>query len=362
VLLVARADGSPAPGAVEQEIAHVAPKARVELVLLQPEGIARPAGTAAWLSGRGIAAAHHHVRLSNDADLRRLARRLTGNAVGVVLGGGGARGFVHIGALRALAEAGVEIDAIGGASFGAMIAAAHAVGFSVEDQVELARTFASPKKLLDRTLPLVALMVGRKVTDLYRRLYGDALAEDLWLPFFAISSDLTRAAAVVHRTGPLWEVVRASTAMPAVFPPLLGNGSGVLVDGGVMNNMPLDVMRELCEGGTVIGVNPMPAHDKARDYSFGSSVSGFDALLGRLRLFGVRTRAPSILGSVMRATEINSAHRMRLPAYRALADVLIEPPVGDIPILAFDRYAAIIDIGYRAAQEQIAAWQRAAAP
>ncbi len=212
-----------------------------------------------------------------------------------------------------------------------MIAAAHAVGFSVDDQVELARTFASPKKLLDRTLPLVALMVGRKVTDLYQRLYGDALAEDLWLPFFAISSDLTRAAAVVHRTGPLWEVVRASTAMPAVFPPLLGNGSAVLVDGGVMNNMPLDVMRELCEGGTVIGVNPMPAHDKARDYSFGSSVSGFDALLGRLRLFGVRTRAPSILGSVMRATEINSAHRMRLPAYRALADVLIEPPVGDIP-------------------------------
>jgi predicted acylesterase/phospholipase RssA len=330
-------------------------------VLLQPDEASRPAGTAAWLDGRTIAA-HHHVRLSSDADLRRLARRLTGKAVGLVLGGGGARGFVHIGALRALAEAGIEIDAIGGASFGAMIAAAHAVGFTVDDQVELARTFASPKRLLDRTLPLVALMVGRKVTDLYQRLYGDALAEDLWLPFFAISSDLTRAAAVVHRTGPLWEVVRASTAMPAVFPPLLGNGSAVLVDGGVMNNMPLDVMRELCEGGTVIGVNPMPAHDKARDYSFGPSVSGFDALLGRLRLFGVRTRAPSILGSVMRATEINSAHRMRLPAYRALADVLIEPPVENVPILAFDRYAEIIDIGYRAAQEAIAASQRAAAP
>jgi predicted acylesterase/phospholipase RssA len=151
--------------------------------------------------------------------------------------------------------------------------------------------------------------------------------------------------------------VRASTALPAVFPPLLDGNSGVLVDGGVMNNMPLDVMRELCESGTVIGVNPMPTHDRPRNYSFGSSVSGLDALAGRLKLFGARTRAPSILGSVMRATEINSANRMRQPAYRALANLLIEPPVENIPILAFDQYEAIIDIGYRAAREQIGAWQ-----
>ena len=357
VLVVARAERDRALTDVEKQIAELAPKARVELVLVQSNDTTRPAGTTAWLANRKIAA-HHHVRLARDNDMRRLARRVSGTALGLVLGGGGARGFVHIGALRALDEAGVEVDTVGGTSFGALIAAAYARGYPIDELIALARTFASPKKLLDRTLPIVALMRGRKVTNLYRHLFGDTLAEDLWTPFFAISSDLTRATAVVHSTGPLWEIVRASTALPAVFPPLLDSDSGVLVDGGVMNNMPLDVMRELCESGTVIGVNPMPTHDRPRNYSFGPSVSGLDALAGRLRLFGTRTRAPSILGSVMRATEINSANRMRQPAYRALADVLIEPPVENIPILAFDRYKEIIDIGYRAAREQIGAWQQ----
>jgi NTE family protein/lysophospholipid hydrolase len=358
VLVVARADGDPACTPIEKAVAEVAPKARVELVLLHANATTRPAGTPAWLASRRVAA-HHHVRLGRDEDLRRLARRVTGKPLGVVLGGGGARGFVHIGVLRALGEAGIEIDAIGGTSFGAMIAAAHAHGYQVAELIELARTFASPGKLLDRTLPIVALMRGRKVTLLFRHLFGDVLAEDLWIPFFAISSDLTRAQAVVHSSGALWHAVRASTALPAVFPPLLDGNIGVLVDGGVMNNMPLDVMRTLCESGIVIGVNPMPTHDRPRQYVFGPHVSGIEALLGRLGLFGVRTRTPSILGSVMRATEINSANRMRQPIYRNLADVLIEPPVEKIPILAFDQYAAIIDIGYRAAVDAIAAWQRA---
>ena len=212
--------------------------------------------------------------------------------------------------------------------------------------LRLAEAFASPKQLLDRTLPVVAMMAGGKVTAVYRQVFGELLIEDLWLPCFVVSSGLSRAAAVVHQRGPVWRAVRASTAIPAIFPPLLGDDGEVLIDGGVMNNMPLDVMRELCEGGTVIGVNPMPAQDKMKAYHFGPSLSGWRALLGRLRLFGVRTRAPSILGSVMRATEINSANRMRQPSFRALADLLLEPPVEGFPILAFDKYAPIIDIGY----------------
>ena len=156
--------------------------------------------------------------------------------------------------------------------------------------------------------------------------------------------------------------MRASTALPAIFPPLLADDGEVLVDGGVMNNMPLDVMRGLCGGGTVIGVNPMPTHDKVKNYNFGPSLSGWEALRGRLRLFGSRIRSPGILGSVMRATEINSANRMRQPAFRALADLLIEPAVEAYPILAFDKYAPIIDIGYATARERIAQWQAARAP
>ena len=108
-----------------------------------------------------------------------------------------------------------------------------------------------------------------------------------------------------------------------------------------MNNMPLDVMRDWCEGGTVIGVNPMPTEDKEKRYNFGPSLSGWEALKGRLRWFGSTTRAPSILGSVMRATEINSANRMRLAvvpragrpdrraAARRLPDPRVRPVRGD---------------------------------
>ncbi len=155
--------------------------------------------------------------------------------------------------------------------------------------------------------------------------------------------------------------MRASTAIPAIFPPLLADDGEVLVDGNVMNNMPLDVMREWCEGGTVIGLNPMPTNDKMTPYHFGASLTGWEALKGRMGLFGSRTRAPSIIGSVMRATEINSANRMRLASFRGLADLLIEPPLDTFPILAFDRYEPIIEIGYESAREAIAAWRVAKA-
>jgi predicted acylesterase/phospholipase RssA len=224
--------------------------------------------------------------------------------------------------------------------------------------VSIARTFASRAKLLDRTLPITSLMAGRKVTALYREVFGERAIEDLWTPLFAVSSGLSRAQAIVHRHGPVWKAIRASTAIPTIFPPLLDDDNNeVLVDGNVMNNMPLDLMRDLCEGGIVIGVNPMPAADKVKPYRFGSSLSGWEALLGRLRWFGVHTRAPSILGIAMRATEINSANRMRQPSFRALADLLVEPPVAGYPILAFDAWEQLIDIGYQSAREAISVWQ-----
>jgi predicted acylesterase/phospholipase RssA/CRP-like cAMP-binding protein len=356
VLIVADARDDPAPQAMELAVAQMGLKARCELVLLQGDGIDRPSGTGIWLDARQVAT-HHHVRLAHDGDLRRIARRVSGRAVGLVLGGGGARGFAHIGTLRALQECGVEVDMVGGTSIGAMIAAAHASGLSTHVMMELARTFASPRKLLDRTLPVVSLMAGRKVTALYQRIFGDVAIEDLWVPCFAVSSGLSRSAVVVHRKGTLWMAVRASTAIPAIFPPMLSRDHEVLVDGNVMNNMPLDVMREWCESGTVIGVNPMPTHDKLKPYEFGPSLTGWAALMGRLRWFGSKIRAPSILGVVMRATEINSANRMRQPLFRALADVLIEPAVEKYGILEFDAYEPIIEIGYRSAQEKVEAWR-----
>ena len=355
IVIVARASGSPVPDEAERELRKLELKGRVELVLLHAESTPRPTGTRAWLADREVAA-HHHVRLRRASDVQRVARHLGGRATGLVLGGGGARGFAHIGVLQALQEAKIEIDMIGGTSIGALIGGCVAFDLSPEALRGLAQTFASPRKLLDRTLPIAALMAGAKVTALYQHIFGNTVIEDLWTPYFAVSSGLSSATAIVHRRGSLWRAVRASTALPAIFPPLLGEDDEVHVDGGVMNNMPLDVMRRFCQGGTVVGVNPMPVRDRVRSYHFGPSVSGWHALAGRLGLFRSTVRAPSILGSVMRATEINSAQKMRQPLFRDLADLLIEPDVGDFPILAFDRYAEIIDAGYRAAVQAIRTW------
>lgn len=355
VLVVARAGDPAAQGAVEAHARKLHPSTRFELVLVHPEGSARPVGTAAWLDARDVAA-HHHVALSDEAGLRRLARRVAGRAMALVLGGGGARGFAHIGALRALDEAGVEIDMIGGTSIGSVIAAGRAFGLSNDDFLRIARSFASRRKILDRTLPIVALTEGAKLTAIYRSVFGDVCIEDLAIPCFAMSSGLSRAEAVEHSRGPVWWAVRASTAVPAIFPPLVTPDNEVLVDGNVMNNMPLDVMRARCAGGTLVGVNPMPSVVKNRPYRFGTSVSGWQALAGRLHWFGVRLRAPNLFGAVMRATEINSAAKMRQPAFRALADLLIEPPLGGYAIMNYGAWEPIVEVGYQSAKAALADW------
>ena len=135
---------------------------------------------------------------------------------------------------------------------------------------------ASPLKLFDPTVPVVSFFGSGKVTQVLQRIYGDAQIEDLWMPCFCVSSNLTRAVAMVHRRGPLWQAVRASMAIPGVFSPVLADGD-LLVDGCVLDNLPIDVMQRVNYGGPIIAVNVFPDVDLLRDYDFGPSVSGWQA-------------------------------------------------------------------------------------
>lgn len=356
ILLVGQADDDPAPGEIEAAMQRVNGRARTELVLLQPEARQRPIGTARWLDARQVTT-HHHVRLQHDGDIQRLARRVSGRATGLVLSGGGARGFAHVGALKAFAERSVLIDTVGGTSIGALIGTVFAMGYDDAQIYRLAQTFASPKQLFDRTLPFAALMRSAKVTRLYRTLFDDVQIEDLWVPFFCVSSNLTRAEPVVHRRGALWAAVRASTAIPGIFTPMLHEGD-VLVDGAVMNHFPIDLMREQIGGGTVLAVNASPRTEKLRNYQFGPSISGWQVLWSKLNPFVPSMRVPSIFHLLTRSTEINSVYR--LPAIVGLADVLIAPAVERFRTLDFAAYDAIINVGYEAARQQIETWQHQA--
>jgi len=354
LLLVSDAGKDPAPGDVEKILAAANPNARMELVLVHPHDCTIPANTSAWLDkNRGGASpiqAHYHVRQRNQADVRRMVRRISGQTVGLALSGGGARGWAHIGAIQALEEAGIEVDWVGGASIGSIIAAGYALGWTPADLGKLASGFSDPKKLLDYTFPYASITATQRISNLLQQICGEADIEDTWRPFFCVSANLTKGEEQIHLNGKLWKAIRASMAFPAIFAPFLDEGS-VLIDGGAANNLPVDRMRELCPKGTVIGINLVTSTPVNGTYNFGPGLSGWQALLSRFTPFGSKIKAPNLLDIV--GGVIYSNNRYRLNETHDCADLLIDIPVEAFGLLDFDKYAEIAELGYTATKQQL---------
>ncbi len=355
VVLVANADGDPEPGATEIALTQRALPLQTELVRLHPAATAQPQGTLRWLSPRTLHA-HHHVRLERESDVQRLARALAGRSVGVVLSSGGARGYAFGGAAWALEDADIPRDVLGGTSMGGLAAGILASGWSRERLAGAIQLFASPRALLDYTLPIASLAAGAKITNMLRDLFGDTQIEDLWTPYFCVSSNLSRGEPLVHRTGPLWRAIRASIAIPGIFAPVAHEGD-VLVDGAIFNNFPADIMRDIIGEGTLIGVDVVNhAGGRNKGYDFGASISGWRVLWSRLNPLMQRQRVPSIFNTLMRSTETHSRYRGR--ELHALVDLLIQPNVGRFGALDFGEYDAISQIGYETAREWIEVWRQ----
>jgi predicted acylesterase/phospholipase RssA/CRP-like cAMP-binding protein len=348
ILLVGEADGDSTPTEIERALPSMQTCAQMELALVHPSSCAAPRGTAEWLKQRTLKA-HHHVRMGNQSDFRRLARRIVGKPIGIAFAGGGARGWSHLGALRALEDMSLEFDWVAGASMGSIVAAGCALGWSSAQLSDLAIRFSNSKQLLDYTFPYASFTSTRRITNLLRELYvGDI--EDTWKPFFCVSANLTQIKEVMHVSGPLWKAVRASMAFPGVFAPFLDDEGNVLMDGGAANNLPVDRMREMCPTGTVIGVDLITGSSVSGEYNFGPSLSGWQALTGLLPLPG-KVKAPHLF-SIM-AGLVEGVCRYRLNEVWRSADLLIKIPVQPYGILDFDKYAEIVDVGYCAATEQL---------
>lgn len=353
VVAVVDATGDPRVNRLEQAALEVAVEARHELVLLQPDGLRAPHGTAQWLDLRAVAG-HYHVETGNPEHIARVARRLSGRAIGLVLSGGGARGYAHLGVWRALEELNVSVDYIGGTSMGALLAAAFSMGHTYEQVREESHTLANPKTLFDYTVPFAALMASRKLNRLCHRIYGDLQIEDLWVPFFSVATNLSTAEQVVYRRGPLWRAVRCSISIPGVFAPVVEGGQ-VIVDGAVMNNFPVDLMRENCESERVIAVNVSIPTDVRAEYDFNYEVSGWRLLLNRLNpLARRRLSFPAIINTLVRTMEVNSVRMTR--HNRSEAQLLLEPNVRAVGLLEFDRFQQASDLGYAHSLEAIRGW------
>ncbi len=250
LLLVAGAGDPPEPTELEEELErHLGQHAgETELVLIHRGG--SPNGTNRWLDPRQIAR-HHHVPWAGNSGSDRLARRLAGKEITLVLNGGGAWGLAHVGVVRALREADVTVDAVGGVSFGSRVGAAVALNVSNEAMLEQSRrVFLEGGLLNDYTVPMVSLLRGRRMEELLRQTFDDADIADAWIPFFALSANLSRSRLEIHTRDTFWRALRASVSLPGVFPPLPDRGD-LLVDGGLLNNFPVDIMKELFPGRTV---------------------------------------------------------------------------------------------------------------
>ncbi len=359
VVLVAQAGTDPAPGPAERALAGAPGEQRRDLVVLHPAGTEAPSGTAAWLAVRGITR-HHHVRRHHAGhwdlrDLDRVARFLSGTARGLVLAGGGVRGFAHLGVMQALDEAAIPIDAIGGASIGALMAGFYAAGLDHSQRVRQACAAMVEKgSVVGFTLPFVAVSSGRKVTRLLREepSFTGAI-EDLWLPYFAVSASLSQAREVVHERGPTWLAIRSSIAIPGVYPPV-HDGTQLLVDGGVMNNLPVDIMAGVVGDGPIVAVNLQPAGDERRPPAeFDLSLSGWRVLASRLNPFTPRMRVPRIGDVVLRSMSLSTAclQRDRL-GNRSVQ--LLTPPVGRSGLLDFQAGPSLVEPAYRYAVEALA--------
>jgi len=279
---------------------------------------------------------HHRLATTEPSDpgAGRLARRLVGRALGVVLSGGGARGFAHIGALAELEADGIEVDRYGGCSMGSFIAAMAAAGWSPQDirdrsHAELVRR--SPFN--DYTIPRVALIRSRKAARMFDRLFGELTIEELAKPLFTVSADLVTSRLVVHRRGSVIEAVGASMSIPGLVPPLSRSGR-LLVDGGVLNNLPIDAMADAAEG-------PIVAVDVVRRLE----ASDQD-----------EPRLPSIMETLSRATVLGSVERAE--RNRDLALLVIAPEVQDIPLRDFRSLDRAIEAGRAATRAVLDAGAR----
>ncbi|HBI21349.1 MAG TPA: hypothetical protein DDY37_01975, partial [Legionella sp.] len=247
IILIGESDDSPELGIIEQHIFNSSSKnrAHIDLVLLHDKKTLMPRDTARWLKERYVDV--HHVKKGVLKDIQRVVRLVSGEGIVLVLGGGGAKGGAHLGVYKAFCELGVPIDRVCGTSMGSIMGALIAMDLPLDQMVERINKYVIyNKKLHDYTLPFVSLLSGMGWLTALERLFGKSVCiEDLWKNFFCITSNFTLRKMDVLKRGLLYLAIRASVSLPGVLPPISNEHNELLIDGGIFNNIPVDVMRSV---------------------------------------------------------------------------------------------------------------------
>lgn len=354
VLLLADATQSPVPGATETRL--LAPEApitiaRQTLVLLHPAGTRSPRHTSHWLALRHCDR-HVHLRRDHEPDLSRLARVVSGRATGLVLAGGGARGFAHIGVYQALEAAGVPVDFVGGTSIGALMGTLIALDLSAAEMRETARQAFLGRRAGTITgdynlLPLVSLINGGRSraalgAAIRRHTGGPIDMEDTWKPLFAMASNFSSGSEEVLASGPLEASIAASYAIPGALPPVVRDGQ-LLFDGAIFNNLPIGVMADR-------GVSRIIAVELAGE---GLDRLATDTLPGPLALLRDRLtpaarqrwrQLPTLPETMMMSAFMTSSARQRDESRHA--DLLFRPRLPQTGMLDWRHFDSLVAAGH----------------
>uniref|UniRef100_A0A914EL40 Uncharacterized protein n=1 Tax=Acrobeloides nanus TaxID=290746 RepID=A0A914EL40_9BILA len=364
-------------------------RTRKDLILLWREGVECPTGTYEWLKAGSWFSSHYHIRAPNrmykwpydedtfneqdviqfyernvfgtslfdlNSDFARLGRILTGNAFGLVLGGGGAKGAAHLGVIRAMREHGIPVDIVGGTSIGSLVGALFSENpTSTEIEARAKSWFYAIsnrwRQIRDLTYPQVALFTGAAFNGLLVDLFGEKNIEDLWLPYFCVTTDISTSEMRLHRSGPLWAYVRSSMSLAGYLPPLCDPVDGhYLLDGGYVNNLPADVMRTVFGARCIIAVDVGSSDDTVL-YNYGDSLNGWNLLWQKLmsKLFGSPMRILNMAEIQDRLAYVSCVRQLE-QVKKAPYSIYLRPPIENFKTMDFLKFDIINDAGYKYAQ------------
>nr|XP_027203250.1 neuropathy target esterase sws-like [Dermatophagoides pteronyssinus] len=376
ILIVGMGEQEPTVGEVEKQLQYLSMRTQKELVLLHRLDGPRPKNTVEWLNMRDWCSSHHHIRCpkrvfikrsplklreyyenevkthhpSIFSDFSRLARFLTGKSIGLVLGGGGARGIAHIGMIKSITEAGLPIDMVGGVSIGAFMGALWCQENNLTTFTQKAQSWSNGMtsywhQILDLTYPSTAMFTGHAFNRSINEVFGEVQIEDLWLPYFTVTTDITSSCPRTHRHGSLWRYVRASMSLSGYLPPLCDPIDGhLLLDGGYVNNLPADIMHDVMGAEIILAID-VGSQDNSDLTNYGDTLSGWWLLWKRWNPFTEPVRVPNLpeiqsrLAYVCCEKQLEEVKNSDYCWY-------IRPPIDGYKTLQFKSFKEIMNVGY----------------
>ncbi|XP_077457312.1 patatin-like phospholipase domain-containing protein 7 [Stigmatopora argus] len=386
IIIVGLGEQEPTVGELEKMLEGSAIRAQKQLVLLHREDGPPPKGTVEWLNMRSWISKHHHLSCprrvfskrslpklrelyervfekcpDRHSDFSRLARILTGNSIALVLGGGGARGCSQVGIIRALNEAGIPVDIVGGTSIGSFMGALYAEEKSYSRMRVRAREWAMDmtslfKKIVDLTYPVTSMFSGATFNSGIRSIFKGKQIEDLWLPYFNITTDITASSMRVHTDGSLWRYVRASMSLSGYLPPLCDPKDGhLLMDGGYINNLPADVARSM--GAKVVIAIDVGSRDQTDLTNYGDSLNGWWLLWNRLNPLAEKVKVLNMAEIQTRLAYVCCVRQLELVKGCDYCEY-IRPPIDRYGTLEFGKFDEIAEVGYQHGKTLFGVWQR----